>query len=527
MSEGKVREHFHQAAWEEPLLMTLGHLGRRAILLPTDSDKAASASEDVLSVIPAVLRRTEPPQLPELSQPEVIRHFTRLSQMVLANNVAVSLGLGTTTMKYNPPIHELLTRSEHLADLHPFQDQGTVQGILKIVYDLGVFLEAISGMERFTLQPGGGSQGILTNAMIIKAYHADRGESGQRDEIITTIFSHPADAATPATAGCKVVTLYPGPRGYPELDALKAAVSERTAGLMITNPEDTGIFNPDIAEFVRVVHDAGGLCAYDQANANGTLGITRARDAGFDMCQFNLHKTFAVPHGCMGGAVGAVGVQKDLVQYLPSPTVEREGERYFLDFDRPRSIGSVRAGIGNAHSIVKAYAWILSMGAAGLRAAAECSVLNNNYLAGRIAGIRGATISYLEGNPARRLEQVRYSWEKLAEETGVGTADVHNRVIDFGVQGYFTSHHPWIVPEPFTLEPTESCSREELDEFAAILARISQEAYTDPSIVKGAPYNSTTARVLPEGYEHPAMTWRAFLNQGLAERSSRPGDTSK
>jgi len=517
---GKVilREHFHQAAWNEPLIVELGRAGRRGVVPPDAGEELRSQVGDVLGGTPVGLRRRQPPVLPELSQPEVVRHYTRLSQMVLANNVAVNLGLGTTTMKYNPLINEVLSRSPKLTELHPAQDESTVQGILELLYRFGEMLSEISGMDRFTFQPAGGSQGILANALMMRAHHAANGQASQRDEVITTIFSHPANAAAPATIGFKVITLYPGREGYPELDALKRAVSERTAGLMITNPEDTGIFNPQIAEFVRVVHDAGGLCAYDQANANGILGVTRARDAGFDMCQFNLHKTFSVPHGCMGGAVGATGVQKDLTAFLPSPTVEFDGSRYYLDSRRPASVGAIRSGLGNVQSVLKAYAWVRSLGAEGLREAAHMAVLNNNYLAAKVTAIRGASLSFADENPTRRLEQARYSWERLAAETGVHTMDVHNRMIDFGVQGYFTSHHPWLVPEPFTLEPAESYTQEELDEFAAVLERVADEAYSDPETVKTAPHRSTAAAPVPRAEEHPAMTWRAFQElrrQGL------------
>lgn len=505
-----VREHFHQAAWDEPLIVTLGRPGRRGVLPPDAGTEVRERVGDVNREIPAALRRQTPPVLPELSQPEVLRHYTRLSQMVLANNVATNLGLGTTTMKYNPLVNEAITRSPKLAELHPDQDDSTLQGILEILYRFERILAEISGMARFTFQPAGGTQGILANALMIRAYHAARGDT-QRDEIITTIFSHPANAAAPATIGYKVVTLYPGPEGLPELDALRRAVSERTAGLMITNPEDTGIFNPHIADFVRVVHEAGGLCHYDQANANGILGVTRARDAGFDLCQFNLHKTFSVPHGCMGGAVGASGVREDLVPFLPAPTVEFDGSRYYLDHDRPASVGAVRSTLGNIHSVVKSYAWVMALGAEGLRDVAHMAVLNNNYLARRVTAIRGASLSFGEENPSRRLEQARYSWERLTADTGVHTTSVHDRMIDFGVQGFFTSHHPWLVPEPFTLEPAESASQEELDEFAAVLERVAGEAYTDPDLVRGAPHRSTAAPPFPGAEKRPAMTWRAYL----------------
>jgi glycine dehydrogenase subunit 2 len=324
-------------------------------------------------------------------------------------------------------------------------------------------------------------------------------------------------------AGFRVITLMPGPNGYPDLDALKAAVSERTAGLMMTNPEDTGIFNPHVDEFTRVVHEAGGLCAYDQANANGILGMTRARENGFDLCQFNLHKTFSVPHGSAGGSCGAGGVTAALAKYLPAPTVAFDGQRYFWDYDRPDSIGKVRSFHGNIQAVLRSYAWIMAHGAEGLRTVAETAVLNNNYLLTQLAKIPGVTIPY-DGN-GHRLQEVRYSWESLLEETGVGTEDVRKRIVDFGLQGYFTSHHPVLVPEPFTLEPCESYSRADLDEYAVVLSHIADEARTDPELVKSAPHAAAIHQIEPGAIDDPdrlAMTWRAFQRKHGARSSPHP-----
>ncbi len=338
---------------------------------------------------------------------------------------------------------------------------------------LSSILKEISGMNRFSLQPGAGSAAIYTNVSIVRAYHESRREKEQRDEVITTIFSHPSNAACARTAGYKVITLYPDDDGYPDLEALKTAVSDRTAALFITNPEDTGIYSPRIAEFVDVVHQAGGLCCYDQANANGILGITRARDAGFDLCHFNLHKTFSTPHGCGGPGAGAAGVSEELSRFLPVPVVQYDGQRYYLDFDRPNSIGKIGPWYGNATVILKAYAWAMSLGAEGLREVAEIAVLNNNYLLKKILEIPGAGAPYAKGK--RRIEQVRYSWQELAEETGVHSEEIGLRAADFGIH-YWTSHHPFVVPEPCTLEPTESYSKDELDEYASILAHVAEEA---------------------------------------------------
>jgi glycine dehydrogenase subunit 2 len=511
-TDGKPNlRRFHQARWDEPIIFELSKEGQRGVLVPEVEKEIQQAVGDVLSTIPPGMRRAQPPALPEISQPQVQRHYLRLSQENLGADLNVDVGQGTCTMKYNPKINEQLARLPEMADLHPLQDEDTVQGILEVMHRFEQILKEISGMDRFTFQPGAGSQAIFTNIAMIRAYHAERGEDQQRDEVVTTIFSHPSDAACAKVAGYKVITLYPDEDGYPDLEALKTAVSECTAALMITNPEDTGIFNPRIAEFVDVVHQAGGLCAYDQANANGILGITRARDAGFDACHFNLHKTFSTPHGCGGPASGASGVTERLAKYLPVPVVGFDGEKYYLDYDRPDSIGKVRSFFGSAPSVLKAYAWVMSLGADGLREAAEIAVLNNNYLLTKVLEIPGASAPYARGR--RRIEQVRYSWEKLTQETGVHSEDIGLRAADFGVH-YWTSHHPFVVPEPFTLEPTESYSKAELDEYIAILRHVAEEAYTHPEIVRTAPLQSAVHKVVDHGYfEDPrkwATTWRAY-----------------
>jgi glycine dehydrogenase subunit 2 len=516
MSDGGGRlRPFHQASWNEPIILEQSSPGERGILVP-EPEPGVAAAGDGLAELPAALRRSEPPGLPELSQPQVLRHFLRLSQETLGNDVDIHLGLGTCTMKYSPKVNEELIRSHKVADLHPEQSGETVQGILEAMWRFERALCEISGMDRFTFQPGGGSQAVYANAAMIRAYHEARGDA-DRDEIVTTIFSHPCDGAGPATAGFKVVTVYADESGYPSVDAVKAALSERTAGLMITNPEDTGIFNPHIAEIVEAVHDAGGLCHYDQANANGILGVTRARDAGFDLCQFNLHKTFSSPHCSMGMPVGASGVTEQLARFLPAPTVEHDGERFYLDYARPDSIGKVRAYHGVPATVVRSYAWVLALGAEGLREVAEIAVLNNNYLAKRVAEIPGFAVSFADGNETRRLEQVRYSLARLKADTGIGTLDVARRTADFGVAQYFPSHEPWVVEEPMTLEPAETVSRADLDAYADILARVSAEAYSDPEVIRSSPHRSTVHQIDPEPLDDPArwaITWRAWVRKG-------------
>ena len=510
-SQGTPRlRDFHQARWDEPVIFELSAEGERGVLLPETEPGIERAVGDVAASLPRSVRRRTPPALPEISQNRVLRHYLRLSQETLGADLNVDVGQGTCTMKYSPKVNDALARSPKLAELHPLQDEETVQGILEILYRFEGFLKALSGLDAFSLQPGAGSAAIYANASIIRAYHASRGEADRRREILTTVFSHPSNAACAKTAGFDIVTLHPDADGYPDLRALKAAVSERTAGLMITNPEDTGIFNPRIREFVDAVHAVGGLCAYDQANANGVLGITRAKEAGFDLCHFNLHKTFSTPHGCGGPAGAAIGVTRKLARFLPVPVVTFDGKRYHLDYDRPDSIGKIRPWYGVAPVILRAYAWVMSLGAEGLRDVARVAVLNNNYLLKKMLEIRGVSAPYAKGK--RRIEQVRYSWADLTRETGVHSEDLGLRAADFGVH-YWTSHHPWIVEEPCTLEPTESYSKADLDEYVAVIRHVAEEARRDPETVKTAPHRSTVHRNDPSPMDDPrqwAVTWRAY-----------------
>jgi glycine dehydrogenase subunit 2 len=504
---------FHQAKWDEPVIFELNTPGERGVLVPRTESEIAAEVGDPASLVPAKMLREEAPALPEVSQMRVLKHFLRLSQHCLGADFNVDIGQGTCTMKYSPKINESFVRSPKVAELHPGQDESTVQGALEIIYKLDVFLREISGMSQFSFQPGGGSAAILAMASIIYGYHQVRNEADTRDEIITTIFSHPSDAAAAAVKGFKIITLYQNEDGLPDVEALKKAVSERTAGLLITNPEDTGIFNPKICEFTRIVHEAGGLCGYDQANANGILGITRAREADFDLCFFNLHKTFSSPHGCGGPASGALGVCDKLIDYLPVPLVEYDGKSFSFNSDLPHTIGKVRGFLGVFPAVVRAYAWIMSLGAEGLEEAAQVAVLNNNYMLKKIRELKGADAPFARGR--HRIEQVRYSWEKLTEETGVTTEDVTNRMADFGFH-LWSSHHPFIVPEPFTIEPTESYSKEEIDEYFEGLRQVVEEAYSDPEKVKKAPYRSVIHKIESSWLDDPqkwAITWRSYLKK--------------
>ena len=413
-------------------------------------------------------------------------------------------------MKYNPKVNEQLGRDPRMSELHPLQDVETVQGMLHVYHQVHLLLMEVSGMDAVSLQGRSGSQAIYGNFAVLRAWQEANGTLDTRDEVITTIFSHPSDAACAKLLGYKVITLYPDADGYPDLDALRAALSKRTAALIITNPEDTGIFNSKIAEFTRLVREAGGLNIYDQANANGLLGITRAREAGFDMCHFNLHKTFATPHACGGPAVGAMCVTRELERFLPSPRVVVDGDRYSIVDGGPDSIGKISSFMGTGGIVLRAYAWARNLGAAGLREVAEIAVLNNNYVMNELLKIPGLSAPYAKGK--RRIEQVRYSWEKLSADTGIHSEQIGIRAADFGVH-YWTSHHPFVVPEPATIEPTESYSRADLDEFVDVMRQVAHEAYTDPEKVRSAPHNCPVHPIDGSSLDDPkrwAITWRGY-----------------
>jgi glycine dehydrogenase subunit 2 len=501
---------FHQASWDEPVIFELTTPGERGVLVSRAEPGVREAVGDVVADLPAALRREKKAALPEMGQMRVLRHYLRLSQENLGADFNVDVGQGTCTMKYAPKVNEALISTPKLTDLHPLQNQDDVQGILEIIWSLERAVAEISGMHAVSLHTSGGSTAIWTNIAMIRAYHEAAGEAEQRDEVITTIFSHPSNAATAKAAGYKVITLYPDADGYPDAEALKAVIGPRTAAIMITNPEDTGIFNPRVKEWVDLAHSVGALASYDQANANGILGITRARDAGFDVCHFNLHKTFGTPHGSGGPGAGANAVSEAIAPFLPGPVIVRNGDRFALDSDRPQSIGKVAPFYGVAPNLVRAYAWVMALGAEGIRAVAETAVLNNNYLMKKILEIPGASAPYAEGR--RRIEQVRYSWQELYEETGISSEEIGIRASDFGMH-YWTSHHPYVVPQPFTLEPTESYSMAELDEYAAVLAEVAREARETPEVVRSAPHNQTVHHTHHDDLDDPerwAITWRAY-----------------
>lgn len=518
MSEPRLRR-YHAAVWDEPLVQELGRPGARGTEIPPLEPELLAAVGDPLALVPEAMRRRRPPGLPELSEPDVLRHYLHLSQETLGM-MGISL-FGTCTMKYNPRVSEALTRQPFLAELHPLQDEETLQGVLEIVHRLELALCELSGMRRFAFQPGGGADAAYLHACVTRAYHGERGQLGQRDEIITSIQAHPCNPATAASAGFKVITLPLEENGYPSLAALEAAVSERTASLMIGNPDDMGIYNPEIVRWVEVVHAAGGLCFYDHANFNGVMGKIRAAELGFDACMFMLHKTFGAPKAGGGPAVGAYGCSDELARYLPGPRVLLEDGRYRLVEAGPESVGRVREFLGNVPQIVEAYAWVRAMGAEGIDRASDLSVLVNNYMERRLLAIPGVSKSHPQLG-AHRLEMTRYSLEGLTRDTGVTTVDVQNRMVDFGVDAYWLSHEPWLVPEPFTPEAGEMWSKEDVDYWIDVLAHICEEARREPETVRSAPHNQVVHQLDPRGLDDPdrwATTYRAYRRK----RASRAG----
>ena len=513
---------YHAAVWSEPVVMEMGSPGRRGQVYPAPEEQVGKAVGKAEDLVPPAMLRTDRPALPELSEPEVQRHYLHLSQETLGM-MGVSL-FGTCTMKYNARLAEAIAMRPALAEVHPLQHERTLQGILEIIYKFDLILRELSGMDQFIFQPGGGAGAAYTQCVVTRAYFAHIGQLDRRNEIITSIQAHPCNAATAAAAGFKVITLPLSDGGYPSTDALRAAVSDRTAALLINNPDDMGIYNPEIREWTEIVHRAGGLCFYDHANFNGVMGKLCARELGFDACMFMLHKTFGAPKGGGGPAVGAYGCSEELAPFLPAPLVVHDGKRYRLDSDRPLSAGRVREFWGNVPQVMKAYAWSRSMGADGISEASDLSVLANNYMDAKLGRIRGLERSNSHIDTPR-LEMTRWGLGPMKDETGVGTADVANRMADYGIDPYWMSHEPWVVPEPFTPEAGEMYSKEDLDNWIAVIERISTEAYSDPEVVRTAPHRQAIHQVRGDVFDDPekwAMTWRAFVRKrARSENSTR------
>ncbi|NLE73739.1 MAG: aminomethyl-transferring glycine dehydrogenase subunit GcvPB [Actinobacteria bacterium] len=471
----------------EPLIFEKGGAGHRGMDLPPAGVETPPAAE----LLRDARLRGRAPRLPEMSEPEVVRHYTRLSRL----NHAVDLGfypLGSCTMKYNPKINDELADLPGFARLHPYQPETQVQGVLRLMWELEQALLAITGMSRVSFQPSAGAQGELVGILMIRAYHRSRGE-GERDTILVPDSAHGTNLATATLAGYRVVELPSSDRGLIDLETLNAALSEKTAGLMLTNPNTLGLFEEDILEITNAVHQAGGLVYYDGANLNAIMGRARPGDMGLDVVHMNLHKTFSTPHGGGGPGAGPVAVGEILEPFLPVPLVTRRPPspattepEFFLDSDRPLNIGRVKGFYGNISVLIRAYAYIRRMGAEGLRLASEDAVLNANYLLTQLHDLYEVPYD-------RTCMHEFVASAARQKKAGVMARDIAKRILDFGMHAP-TVYFPLVVPEALMIEPTETESLSELDAFVDVMRTIDQECRESPDTVLSAPHNTPVQR---------------------------------
>ncbi len=466
--------------------------GRRAAVLP----EAGVPERPLEELIPERLLRAEPPRLPEISEPEIVRHYNRISR----RNFDLDTGfypLGSCTMKHNPRLNERVASLRGHARLHPAQDPKRAQGALELMWLLQETLAEICGLPHVSLQPSAGSHGELAGLLLTRAYHADRGE--QRSKVLTPDTSHGTNPASVTMAGYEVVKVATNERGGVEIDDLRAKASDEVACLMLTNPNTLGLFDENITEMAEIVHGVGGTLYYDGANLNAIMGHSRPGDMGFDIVHVNLHKSFSQPHGGGGPGGGPIAVSDRIEPFLPRPqVVRRDGANgaepsFDLDFERPKSIGRLRGFQGNFGVFVRSYAYMLSLGGDGLAEASETAVLNANYLLARLR--KGRAGRYLPVAFDRLpMHEFVLSGKPAKVELGVQTLDVAKRLLDFGFHPP-TVYFPLLVDEALMVEPTETEPRENLDAFADAIDRILEEAESDPEIAKQAPYTTPVRRL--------------------------------
>ena len=436
--------------------------------------------------VPAELRRKAAPRLPEVAEPEVLRHFTELS----TRNFGIDTGfypLGSCTMKYNPRINERLVGLPGFAGLHPLVEDDAAQGALELEWRLQEILREVTGLDAISLQPAAGSQGELTGLMLFHAYFRDRGENDRRRKVVIPDTAHGTNPASVTMAGYELTHVKTDARGNIDVDDLRTKVDDETAGLMLTNPSTLGLFDENIEEIERIFHGAGALMYYDGANLNAVCGISRPGDMGFDVVHINLHKTFSQPHGGGGPGGGPIAVRESLAPFLPVPVVVRDGERFRLDYDRPKTIGKVRAFTGPFGVFVRSYAFIRSYGP-GLREMSETAVLNANYLLARLRDTYDLPYDRL------CMHEFVLSARTLKREHGVSALDVAKRLMDYGFHPP-TIYFPLVVPEALMIEPTESEARETLDAFVEAMQAIAREAADDPKLVHDAPHHRPVRRL--------------------------------
>jgi len=463
------------------LIFEISREGRQGYKLPPCDVK----NIDISKIIPNNLLSEKELSLPEVSEVDVIRHYTLLSN----KNYGVDTGfypLGSCTMKYNPKINEDMASIESFTQIHPYQNVKTVQGSLQLMYELSEKLSEISGMDQVSLQPSAGAHGELTGLMIIKAFHENRGDF-KRKKIIVPDSAHGTNPASASVVGFEIVEIKSNENGSVDLDSLKSVLNGEIAGLMLTNPNTLGLFDENIKEISDLVHEAGGLVYYDGANLNAIMGKARPGDMGFDVVHMNLHKTFSTPHGGGGPGSGPVGVKKELIQYLPVPIIEKKVDNYTLNYDKPLSIGKIKSFYGNFGVLVRAYCYILSMGADGLKKASEMAVLNANYMKSRLKDYY-----YLPIDRVCKHEFVLGGLKQGVSE--VTTLDIAKRLLDYGYHPP-TIYFPKIVDNAIMIEPTETESLETMDEFIEVMIKISVEAGENPQLLKMAPYNTLVRRL--------------------------------
>lgn len=481
VTESKSTASTASPAPEQTLIFELSSPGRVAYSLP----ECDVPRQDPGALIPREMLRAEAAALPEVFEVDVIRHYTALSR----RNFGVDNGfypLGSCTMKYNPKINEDVARYSGFAKIHPYQHESSIQGALELLYTLQNDLAGLTGMDAVTLQPAAGAHGEWTGLMMIRAYHENRGEV--RTKVIVPDSSHGTNPASATVAGFETVTIPSRADGLVDLDALRGAVGNDTAALMLTNPNTLGLFEKDIQEIASIVHEAGGLLYYDGANSNAIMGITRPGDMGFDVVHLNLHKTMSTPHGGGGPGAGPVGVKSRLVPYLPKPMVIKNDQGlYALDYEGDQSIGRVKAYYGNFGILVRAYAYMRTYGPEGLRRVSECAVLNANYMMARLAPY------YEIPYPGVCKHEFVMSGRGL-KQYGVRTLDVAKRLLDFGYHPP-TVYFPLNVEECIMIEPTETESKETLDGFIDTMIRIAKEAEETPELVLNAPYGTPVTRL--------------------------------
>ncbi|MBA4507446.1 glycine dehydrogenase subunit 2 [Clostridium sporogenes] len=477
------------------VIFELSSEGRKGYRLPDLDVPEVELSE----LLPKNLLREDEIELPEVSEVDVVRHYTALSN----KNYTVDNGfypLGSCTMKYNPKINEDIAALSGFSKIHPLQDENISQGALELMYDLKTKLCEITGLYDFTLQPAAGAHGEYTGLLVIKAYHEKRGDT-KRTKIIVPDSAHGTNPASASVAGFDIVEIKSGEDGRVSIEELKKVLNDEIAGLMLTNPSTLGLFEKDIKLISELVHEAGGLLYYDGANLNAIMGIARPGDMGFDVCHLNMHKTFSTPHGGGGPGSGPVGVKKHLAKFLPIPTIEKENDKFILDYNREDSLGKIRSLYGNFGVMVKAYAYILTMGKEGLKAASHNAVLNANYIKESLRDYYNigvddickheVILSTLKENPHH-----------------IATLDIAKRLIDYGVHPP-TVYFPLIIEEALMIEPTESESKETVDEFIDAMKKIAVEAKENPELLHEAPVNAPVRRLdQVKAARKPILKWQ-------------------